>query len=211
MTRLGTGESQIRILDHLKRRGSGTIPVLAQDLGLSVETVRAHISALGSKGLVHQRGHRSDGRGRPQRVYRLTESANDSFPNREGELLLTLVRHLKDAGMGEVLREFFREWSDSRRPEFKRRLRGLEGEERLEELARALTEEGYMAEVDRTEAGQPILRLCNCPLQRLVWETGEPCRFELALVREMIDDPLTRTEHLLSGGASCSYRVISET
>ncbi len=58
MINTGLGESQQRILEHLKRRGSSTIPAIAADLDLNVETVRTHLKALGSHGLA-QAGRRS--------------------------------------------------------------------------------------------------------------------------------------------------------
>jgi len=52
------GESQALILRHLKRHGSSTIPEIAQELNLNVETIRAHLKSLGTEGLVERHGQR---------------------------------------------------------------------------------------------------------------------------------------------------------
>ena len=61
----GLGESQQRILKHLKREGTSTIPAIAGDVELNVETVRAHVRALVQYGLVTRIGSRPRGPGRP--------------------------------------------------------------------------------------------------------------------------------------------------
>jgi predicted ArsR family transcriptional regulator len=207
MTRFGLGESQFTILVHLKRTGSGTIPMLAGETGLSVETVRSHVKALLGAGLIRRDGDRRAGKGRPEGVYRLSDSARGLFPSQEGELLEALVRLLREEGRSDLLEEFFRSWAERRRPVLLERLEGLEGNERLSELARALTDQGFMAEVGRTDDGRPLLRLCNCPMECLVSVTGEPCRQEMRTVQEAMGHPLDRIEFIPSGGASCSYVV----
>jgi len=208
MTRLRIGESKLQILELLKRRGPGTIPSLAADCGLTVETVRAHVRALGAEGLVRQEGARRRGRGRPERVYRLASSARKFFPGRETEVLNALVGFLKDQGRDDLVERFFRRWIAQRRPVLQERLQGLEGPERLEELAKSLTEEGFMAEVDRTDENRPLLRLCNCPFGGLIAATVEPCRSEMGLVCEMLGAPLERIDHIPSGDHLCSYEVV---
>jgi predicted ArsR family transcriptional regulator len=160
--------------------------------------------------LIRREAGRRTGKGRPGGVYRLTGSAEAFFPNRESHILLALVRYLEEVGREDLVGGFFQFWAGHRQPALEERLRGLRGDERLEELARALTEEGFMAEVGRTEDGRPVLRLCNCPLERLVTATVEPCRWEMRLVREMIGDPLTRIEYKPSGDDSCSYAVAAK-
>ena len=86
------------------------------------------------------------------------------------------------------------------------RLEGLEGAARLEEVARILTELGFMAssEVGR---GRPRLHLCHCPLRELVAVSRIPCRAELGFIRDMLGEPLTRLAYIPSGDAACSYRT----
>lgn len=199
------GESQGRILDHLKRRGSGTIPELAEALELNVETIRTHVKALGSEGLVERRGRRSSGPGRPEIVYGLTGAADALFPDREGELLQDLAVWLEERGQAALVGSFFEEQVERRRAAVQERLQDLEGDARLEEVARVLSDEGFMAEVVTDESDRKLLRLCHCPMRKLVEVTRAPCRAELRFIREMLGDRLARVSYIPAGDSSCCY------
>lgn len=199
------GESQGRIVDHLKRRGSGTIPELAEALDLNVETIRTHVKALGSEGLVERRGRRRSGPGRPEIVYGLTGAADSLFPDREGELLQDLAVWLEERGQTALVRSFFEEQVERRRAAVQERLQDLEGDARLEEVARVLSDEGFMAEVVTDENDRKLLRLCHCPMRKLVEVTRAPCRAELRFIREMLGDRLARVSYIPSGDSSCCY------
>ncbi len=207
MTPTRIGESQGRILEHLKRRGPGTIPEMAQELDLSVETIRTHLKSLGSDGLVERSGRRRNGPGRPEIVYRLTDRSEAFFPNREGTLLRDLTTYLRDAGQGDLVRGFFDDQIEGRRAVMEERLEGLTPDARMSEVARMLTDEGFMAEVTTHDGGEKRLRLCHCPLRSLVDVTRAPCRSELRFVRELLGKRLVRISYIPSGDASCCYAL----
>lgn len=198
----GLGDSRRGLLEALKRLGRATLRQAAADLGLSRETAREHLNALGADGLVERAGTRRRGPGRPEILYRLTARAEALFPRRDGELLAELVTWLVARGGEATLRRFFEERTGPRLAAARPRLAGLRGRKRLEEVARILSEEGYMAEVV-----DGALRLCHCPLRSVVAVTHIPCRTELALVESLLGRPFRRTDYLPDGGDSCSYRV----
>jgi predicted ArsR family transcriptional regulator len=201
----GFGQSQRAILETLKRSGEGTIPKIANALGLNVETVRDHLKTLAGMGLVERAGSLRKGPGRPEIVYALTTDADRLFPRREGEVLRALATHLRESGQESVLREFFDGFIGERRAESMARVAHLEGRERLDEAARILTELGFMALVEESPDG-PKLRLCHCPLRELVEVTKIPCRAEIGFVTELLGERLTRVSYIPAGDASCSYR-----
>lgn len=201
------GESQRGILDHLKRRGESTIPALAEDLGLSVETVRAHVRSLGSEGLVRRAGTRRRGPGRPEVLYELTKAADRWFPNREGEVLQEFAKYLEGLGKRDLVDRFFAEYVSTRRSEAMVRVKNLQGALRVREVAQILTEDGFMAEVEEDEPGQAVLRLSHCPLRGLVDVTTAPCRAELTFVRQLLGGSPTRVKYMPKGDAACCYAV----
>ena len=203
----GLGASQQHILEHLKRRGSSTIPTIAGDVELNVETVRAHLRALAREGLVVRAGSRPKGPGRPEVVYELTPEAEQLFPNREGELLQRFAVYLEERGHPELVGGFFDEYVDSRRTEALARLDGLEGDDRLQEVARILSEEGFMAEIDSDAAGRNLLRLCHCPMRKLVAATRAPCRAELGFVKQLLGEKLARVSYIPAGDPACCYSL----
>lgn len=203
----GLGDSRRRILSTLKQSGGATVPVLARIVDLNIETVRGHLRALRSDGLVERRGTRSEGPGRPTVVYGLTEDADGLFPRREAQVLRELATFLEDTGRRNVLDEFFNDYVWRMRVEALQRVEGLEGRERLEEAARILSEQGFMAMVEDGDSG-PELRLCHCPLRELVEASSVPCRAEADFVAELAGEELARTGYLPAGGAACVYRAI---
>lgn len=202
-----------RILERLKRSGACSIPELARAFALSPESVRAHVRALAGAGLMQASGKRSQGRGRPERLWSLTRDAERLFPRREGELLRGLAEHLRERGHQHLLASFLEGFAAERRDAALARLRGLEGSVRMDEVARILTEEGYMADFQPGSDGAPArLRLYHCPVRELVDVTRAPCRAEMGLVRSLLGRDLAgrglaRIEYIPEGGASCAYAV----
>jgi predicted ArsR family transcriptional regulator len=200
------GGTRRELLGSLKHGGPSTIPVLAGQTGLNVETVRHHIQGLAGEGLVERVGTRQARRGRPETVYGLTAAADSLFPRREGEMLRALVVYLLETGNEDMLKAFFEAYIGERRGAALARVEGLEGEARLEEAARILSELGFMALVQQRSAA-PELRLCHCPLRDVVEVTRIPCRAELRFVRELVGEQLTRLTYIPSGDDACTYRA----
>ena len=205
----GLGASQRSILDALKRRGGTTIPRLAAELRLNIETVRDHLKTLTGHGLVRREGSLRSGPGRPEIMYGLTPEAETLFPRQEGKILQELASYLKETGNERILREFFERRIGSRRDEALARVEHLEGRDRLEEVARIFSELGFMAVVDRPGEA-PELRLCHCPLREMVDVTKIPCLAEIGFLAELLGERLTRVSYIPAGDACCSYRIRSE-
>ncbi|MFB6241047.1 MAG: helix-turn-helix transcriptional regulator, partial [Gemmatimonadota bacterium] len=206
----GLGDSQRRLLVELKRRGDATLYDVAGELELAAETVREHLNALTARGLVERTGRRRDGPGRPQIVYALSERGEALFPHREGALLRELASHLVESGREEVLEEFFGRRIGEQRRAAAERLDGLEGGERLREVAALLSEQGFMAEVVGDAADGPRLRLCHCPLKELVAASRLPCRAEIEFVEELLGADLERESWMPEGDHACTYRLADE-
>lgn len=207
MTDLRPDPSQMRVLEHLKRRGDASIPELSRAFDVSVETVRSQVKGLVDRGLVRRSGVRKDGPGRPEQVFGLETAADRFFPNREAELLKGLAQFLQEEGQQDVLTRYLEQLSRERRRGALESVAGMEGRARLEEAARILTDEGYMAEVAEGDDARPHLRLCHCPLRDLVDVTHAPCKAEIAFVRALVGDTLTRVEYLPDGDGACTYAV----
>jgi len=204
----GLGESQQSILGRLKERGHSTIPELAEEVGLNIETVRGHLRSLVASGLARRDGSRSTGPGRPEVVYVVTDAAEAFFPRREGDTLRELTAYLMNRGHGHLLKGFFKAHIGGRRADALARVRHLQGRARVEEVGRIFTELGFMAVVEGSNDA-PQLRLCHCPIKSMVDETTIPCVAEIGLIRELLGEELMRESYIPAGGNSCSYRVVS--
>lgn len=207
ITASGLGSSQRRALVLLKRGGEQSVGELATKLDLAAETVRGHLNALGGHGLVHRAGSRKQGPGRPEILYGLTDRAEALFPQEEGRLLRELTTFLTAEGHREALEAFFEAHVARQREDARSRVEGLSGRERLEEVAAVLTDEGFMAEIEETEDGEALLRLCHCPLKEMVAASRLPCQAEVAWIGDLLGEELTRRSWMPEGDRTCTYTI----
>lgn len=201
----GLGDTQRAVLLLLKRLGPATQAEVGRHLPYAPATLREHLRTLTTHGLVQRQGNRRGKRGRPEVVYGLTRRGDALFPHGEAAVLRDLVTDLADHGNNQLLERFFAERVAARRPAALARVHGLSGAARFAEVARILAEEGFMVQVDGIPA-EPTLRICHCPIRDLVAVTRTPCRYEHALIAELLGRPLERVEYLPEGRASCLYR-----
>jgi predicted ArsR family transcriptional regulator len=202
------GASQREVLEALKRRGPSTVVEALGALALAKETLREHLEALVARGFVVRTAARRGRPGRPEIVYALAPAADALFPRRESAVLADLVRHLLDEGRGAELKGFFEARAEGRLAAGLERLAGLRGKRRLAEVARILSDDGFMAEIEPGKGGRAgSLRLCHCPVRDVVAVTALPCGAEMAYVRALLGKSLTRVAYLPDGDASCTYRL----
>ena len=199
--------SQRTLLDALKRRGRASVPQLAADLKLNIETIRDHLKTLGSRELVRRDGVVRSGPGRPEVMYTLTDAAEALFPRREGEVLRELGSYLLNDGHDQLLRDFFGQYVNRRRDAALARVAHLDGDARVEEVARIFSELGFMPVVERV-GGTIRLRLCHCPLRDLVDATKIPCGAEIAFLAELLGERPSRVSYLPDGDMSCTYEAV---
>ncbi len=83
--------------------------------------------------------------------------------------------------------------------------------DRLKQLARARTEEGYMAELRTDPRGGFLFIENHCPICAAAMACQGFCNTELDLFRAVLGPHVSveRTEHILSGDRRCVYRVTS--
>jgi len=200
----GLGETQRAILETLKRRGPSTLADVRSTVALTSATLREHLNALAEQGLVRRHGARRQGRGRPEVVWAVTPAAEALFPQREASVLRDLTEWLLAHRGERQLERFFADRVSARRRAAKARVRALKGQARAAEVARLLSEEGYLAEAVG-HGDRPVLRIYHCPIKDLVETTDIPCRAELGLVRDLLGGKLIRIEHAAHRQGTCRY------
>jgi predicted ArsR family transcriptional regulator len=204
-----------RLLDELKRGGPATASSLAAALGVSDEAVRQHLAGLETLGLVASAAEVPAGRGRPPVRWSLTHEAHDLFPDHHAELTVDLIAALRRTIGDDALDRVIEARGDEQVTAYKRAApaQGSSLRARLDALARERTREGYMAEVVREKPGEYLLVEHHCPVCDAAQACSGLCRGEWDVFRRVLGDDVTveRTEHLLSGGARCVYRVTAKT
>ena len=193
------------VLTQLKLSQPLTARELAVRLGVSLNAARHHLKELEAEGLVsYQREHR--GVGAPVFAYRLSPAGEGLFPRRYCEALTAVLGAVVERdGRGSavaLLDSYFQHLAGRIRGE----LDGVEPTERLQVVARALSEEGYMAEVTPGE-GTAVLTEHNCAIPEVAGRFPEICAAEARFLTEMLNADVERTGHILNGCPACEYRV----
>ena len=204
---LGTGKR--RIVDQLKHAGVSTTADLGTALGVTTQAVRAQLAELEGQGLVVAKTIATGARGRPPVGWALSARAMDLFPDRHGELAVELLDAIRETSGDEGVASVLAQRGRAQMSAFGEAVPpGSDVETRVELLARHRTEQGYMAEV--VPDGDDLLLVeHHCPVCAAATACQGLCANELDLFREAIGPgaDVDRTQHLLSGGERCVYRV----
>lgn len=197
------------ILTELKRQGGARADDLAKMLDLTPMAIRQHLYQLQEEGAVVCCA-KPQGRGRPAKQWELTEKADVYFQDAHRDLSLDLIDSVKslfgDEGMNRLI--------EHRTQKQRQRYEGASSancslKQKLKNIAAERSKEGYMAEVQETD-GNFILLENHCPICEAAKACSGLCKEELELFQSMLKDTATveRTEHLLSGGKRCAYKVV---
>ena len=200
------------IVKLLKTEGAMDSAQLARRLRLTPMAVRQHLYALQREHLVTA-DERPVPIGRPAKHWRLTPESDRLFPDAYAELNVALLDAVGNAFGSDGLQRVLESREAKQRAEYARRISpGAPLKERLQQLARVRTEEGYMAEV-RTESPGTFLFIENhCPICAAATVCQGFCATELDLFKSVLgaNASVERTEHIVSGDRRCAYRVTAK-
>jgi predicted ArsR family transcriptional regulator len=200
------------IVKLLKTEGAMDSASLAKRLGLTPMAVRQHLYALQSEKLVAA-DEKPVPIGRPAKHWRLTRQANDLFPDAYAELNVALIDAVGKAFGPKGIERVLDSRLAKQREDYQARIeRKAPLKERLRQLARARTEEGYMAEVRTDPRGGFLFIENHCPICAAATACQGFCTTELDLFRAVLGPGVSveRTEHILSGDRRCVYRVTTK-
>lgn len=166
--------SRQRILTHLKKTRSASAREIARALKLSAPNVRHHLSVLSSDGRVEMTSiHNREGRGRPEKVYSLSEAALGDNLSALAEAILT------EAGSTlsmEAVASLILDESQ---------FVGLSMNRRLALIVEKLNEMHYQARWEAGPSGPRVL-FGRCPYARVIEGHPEICTMDTALLRNSL-------------------------
>lgn len=200
--------SRRAIIDLLKQDGPQDAAALGRRLGISAMAVRQHLYDLEGEGLVT---HEAEARpvGRPAKLWALTPAADRFFPDGHAEFTVGLINSMKqafgEAGLDKLLKLRAKEQVAA----YKTRLdRQPNLPKKLKALAAIRTEEGYMAEVEKTNGGYLLVEN-HCPVCSAAAACTNLCRMELEVFRQALgrEHEVKRIDHILAGARRCAYLV----
>jgi predicted ArsR family transcriptional regulator len=197
------------IVKLLKTEGALKSAQLAKRLRLTPMAVRQHLYALQREQLVASE-ERPVPIGRPAKHWRLTRQADGLFPDAYAELNVALIEAVGKTFGPDGLQRVIESREAKQRADYTSRIApSAPLRERLQQLARVRTEEGYMAEVRPDGRGGFLFIENHCPICAAATACQGFCATELDLFRTILvpDASVERTEHIVSGDRRCVYSV----
>jgi predicted ArsR family transcriptional regulator len=197
-------------------RGPQSAASLAERLGLSAAGVRRHLDALVADGLLREcepRPTARRGRGRPARVYALTDAGRSDFPHAYDDLATTALRYLRHAGGDDAVTAF----AEHRAGELTKQLREhidlrvgagstASTVTRAAALADGLTASGYASTTEAAAAGVQICQH-HCPVAHVAAEFPQLCEAETRAFAEVLGTYVQRLATIAHGDGVCTTHV----
>ncbi len=203
------GKTRREIVKLLKTEGAMDSAQLAERLGLTAMAIRQHLYSLQNEKLVTA-VEKPVPFGRPVKHWRLTQEADKYFPEAYAELSVSLIRDLEDAFGKEGLERLIDLRCKRQDADYKNRItESVSLKDKLKQLVRIRTEEGYMAEVKTEKDGSYLLVENHCPICAAATICQGFCSKELDIFRNVLGSKVQveRVEHIISGARRCAYRI----
>jgi len=207
------GRTRDRVARAILESGPTTAGTLAQRLGLTPAAVRRHLDALLAEGLIEERAPRisaARGRGRPARLFAMTEAGRDSFDQAYDDLAASALRFVAEQGGRAAVAAFARQRVAELETRYRPVVEAVAPAERTGALAAALSGDGYAAAA--RPAGSGTTRgeqLCqhHCPVAHVAGEFPELCEAETEAFARLLGTHVQRLATIAHGDGVCTTYV----
>ena len=206
----GFSEPKKKLLYYLKVMQQAGLEELANIMKMSRMGVHKHLALLQKRGLVE--GIETRERvGRPRMIYKLTSQSKTVFP-KSYSAIATHAFDFIEKNMGkEAVEKVLHERQSELFDLYYRRIKDLDFDKRVKELAKIRDEEGYMAESKKLSksSGKHVLLEYNCPIIHIAEKHWEACSTESELFEKLLGANIETTHRAAKGDLICKF-VIKE-
>ncbi|MFF3287682.1 helix-turn-helix transcriptional regulator [Streptomyces sp. NPDC003023] len=191
------------ILDH----GPSTVADLAGRLGLTQAAVRRHLDTLVSENVVEPREQRVYGartRGRPAKVFALTDCGRDAFDQSYDTLAVDALRWIEQHAGGEpAVAAFARDRIEAQGEAYRAAVEAVGPQERTEALAKALSADGYAATARSAPVGEQLCQH-HCPVAHAAEKYPQLCEAETEFFSRLLGTHVQRLATIAHGDGVCT-------
>ncbi|MDQ1679763.1 MAG: hypothetical protein QOI42_622 [Frankiaceae bacterium] len=201
-----------RVARVLLETGPTTAATLGERLGVTSAAIRRHLESLLADGVIIAREapvRVARGRGRPAKLFALTESGHEQFGHAYDDIANAALRFLA-ASQGEDAVNAF---AEARAAEIERRYRPVvdaadvaDPKGKAEALAAALRADGYAASVSPLGSGDQLCQH-HCPVQHVAAEFPQLCVAETQAFGRLLDIHVQRLATIAHGDGICTTHV----
>jgi predicted ArsR family transcriptional regulator len=201
-----------RIARLILENGPVTAASLSARLGLTSAAVRRHLDNLLADGMVEVRNARtygSRGRGRPARLFTITDAGRSAFEHAYDDLATSALRFLAErVGPGAVA-EFARQQIAELERRYRPAVEAADPAERVQALAAALSADGYAASAGGGPGTGGGEQLCqhHCPVAHVAAEYPQLCEAETEAFGRLLGTPVQRLATIAHGDGVCTTHV----
>ena len=187
--------------------GPSTAVVLGERLGLTPAGIRRHLDLLVGDGILEAREpHQavSRGRGRPTKVFVMTDSGREKFEHSYDDLAVAALKFMS-AQSGEHLVKAF---AQSRADDIERKatIALAKRSNKTEALASFLTEQGYASSVESRQMGEELCQH-HCPIAHVAAEFPQLCEAETEAFSRVLGTHVQRLATIAHGDGVCTTYI----
>jgi predicted ArsR family transcriptional regulator len=196
------------VVQLLLAEGPITATVLADRLQLSAPGVRRHLDALEAEGAVTSRMQATHkGRGRPARVYLLTETGRSRLPHAYDDIAVQALEFLAEHVGAEAVTEFARRRAEDIVAGRAAEIAATHDlQKRVNLLADAFTEHGYAASIQQVGSGAQLCQH-HCPVAHVAEKFPQLCDAEMAVITRELGTYAQRLATIARGDSFCTTFV----
>ncbi|UUZ59227.1 helix-turn-helix transcriptional regulator [Nocardioides sp. B-3] len=192
--------------ESILENGPSTAADPAAGLDLTAAAVRRHLDHLTEDGTVEARDQKvygNRGRGRPAKVFALTDAGRDAFDQQYDDLAVQALRFVAETGGDDAVMEFAR-----RRVAFvERDYAAVTAEDPTlspaEALAKVFSAEGYAASVRTLPIGDQLCQQ-HCPVSHVAHEFPQLCEAETEAIGRVLGTHVQRLATIAHGDGVCT-------
>lgn len=187
--------------------GPSTAVVLGERLGLTPAGIRRHLDLLIEDGILEAREPHialSRGRGRPSKVFVMTDAGRQQFEHSYDDLAVAALKFMSQQS-GEHLVQAF---AQSRADDIKRKaeLAISKRSHKSEALATFLTQEGYAASIEVKANGEQLCQH-HCPIAHVAAEFPQLCEAETEIFSQILGTHVQRLATIAHGDGVCTTYI----
>ena len=187
--------------------GPSTSAALSERLGLTSSGIRRHLDILVADSILEAREPRissTRGRGRPSKVFVMTDSGREKFEHSYDDLAVAALKFMS-AQSGEHLVTAF---AQSRADDIERKAAGVlaKSSNKLESLASFLSEQGYAASVGPRGNGEELCQH-HCPSAHVAAEFPQLCETETEAFSKLLGTHVQRLATIAHGDGVCTTYI----
>jgi predicted ArsR family transcriptional regulator len=201
-----------RIARLILENGPVTAAGLSARLGLTPAAVRRHLDNLLADGMIETRMARTyahRGRGRPARLFAITDAGRSAFVHAYDDLASSALRFIAETAGPAAVAQFARRQISELERRYRPVVAAAKPEEQVQALAEALSADGYAASASGAPAVGGGEQLCqhHCPVAHVAEQYPELCEAETEAFGRLLGTPVQRLATIAHGDGICTTHV----